>query len=394
MDSVEKPLQENHIDVFETSIRLLIDQGKAALNSVLNNADNFLDICKTLKEGMEEGKSIHITGMGRSGKAGMLTGELLKNIGFKVSYIGKTLARPIREGDIAIAFSGSGWTRETCADVDFAIRKGATILGVTSDLRSKIGRISDISIKLPGKKDIPEGSRYVTKQLEKIIATPLAPLGTVFELNVILFGAGLLGGLHSPSDFLNGYETVTKKMLQELDWTLTDLVSYQNNRAQLINVIKLFEDAIMHKYRTYWIGAGLTDIIAGMHAMRFQHLKTEVEQTYEWRFRENKDLLIAISGSGETPPVLHYASEAREIGMQVLGITAYMPSSLSDKCTHVLVVHGRDDRESAHNKRINSSADIFIPAFEYSAANILDGIAAQLAFNLGVSEHEMENEHA
>jgi len=80
--------------------------------------------------------------------------------------------------------------------------------------------------------------------------------------------------------------------------------------------------------------------------------------------------------------------------MKVLGITAFMPSSLSNKCTHVLVVHGRDNRESAHNKRINSSAELFVPAFEYSAANILDGIAAQLAFNLGMSEPEMEHEHA
>ena len=389
-----KPLQENHVEVFETSVRLLMDQGKAAVNSILRSPDSFQEICETLKVAKTEEKVIHITGMGRSGKAGMLIGELLKNIGFRVSYIGKTLARPIREGDVAIAFSGSGWTRETCADVDFAIRKGATILGVTADLRSKIGRISDINIKLPGKKDIPEGSRYVTKQLEQIIATPLAPMGTVFELNVILFGAGLLGGLNSTSDYISGYEMVTKKILHELDWTLSDLLSYENNKAQLISVIKLFEDTIMHKYRTYWIGAGLTDIIAGMHAMRFQHLKTEVEQTYEWRFRDKNDLLIAISGSGETPPVLHYASEAREIGMQVLGLTAFMPSSLSNKCTHVLVVHGREYRESAHNKRINSSAELFIPAFEYSAANILDGIAAQLAFNLGMSEPEMEHEHA
>ena len=63
-------------------------------------------------------------------------------------------------------------------------------------------------------------------------------------------------------------------------------------------------------------------------------------------------------------------------------------------CTHTLVVHGRDSRESAYNKRINSSAEIFVPAFEYSTANVLDGIVAQLAFNLGVSEPEMEHEHA
>jgi hypothetical protein len=80
--------------------------------------------------------------------------------------------------------------------------------------------------------------------------------------------------------------------------------------------------------------------------------------------------------------------------MSVLGITAYLPSSLSDMCTHSLVVHGRDSRESAYDKRINSSAELFIPAFEYSAANVLDGIVAQLAFNLGVSEPEMEHEHA
>jgi 6-phospho-3-hexuloisomerase len=394
MDSVVEPLQENHVEVFDTSTRLLRDQGKASVNSILNNPEDFLDICELLKKGKENGKAIHITGMGRSGKAGMLTGELLKNIGFRVSYISKTLARPIRDGDIAIAFSGSGWTRETCADVDDAIKKGATIIGVTADLRSKIGRISDLVIKLPGRTDIPEGSRYVTKQMEKIIQTPLAPMGTTFELCVILFGAGLLGGLHSTSNCLRGFQDVSNKMLSDLDWTLSDLLSYENNRAQLIEVIQLFEKVIMNKYSSYWIGSGLTDIIAGMHAMRFQHLKSDVELTYDWRFREKDDLLVLISGSGETPSVLHYAREAREIGMNVLGITAYVPSSLSDMCTQTLVVHGRDSRESAYNKRINGSAELFVPAFEYSTANVLDGIVAQLAFNLGVSEHEMENEHA
>jgi 6-phospho-3-hexuloisomerase len=394
MDSVVRPLQENHVDVFESSTRLLRDQGKAAVDSIIKNPNNFIEICNMLKNAKEDGKVIHITGMGRSGKSGMLTGELLKNIGYRVSYIGKTLARPIREGDIAIAFSGSGWTRETCADIDDAIRKGATIVGITADLRSKIGRISDLVLRLPGRKDIPEGSRYVTKQMEKIIQTPLAPMGTTFELCVILFGAGLVGGLHSTSGCLEGFEKVTDKILSDLNWTLSDLLSYQNNREQLINVIHLFENAIMNNYPTYWIGTGLTDIVAGMHAMRFQHLKSDVELTYDWRFREKNHLLVLISGSGETPSTLHYARDAREIGMKVLGITAYLPSSLSNMCTHTLVVHGRDSRESAYDKRINGLAELFVPAFEYSTANVLDGIVAQLAFNLGVSEHEMEHEHA
>jgi len=394
MDSVVKPLQENQVDVFESSVRLLMDQGKASVNSILSREVDFIDLCEMMKKAKEDGKTVHITGMGRSGKSGMLTGELLKNIGFQVSYIGKTLARPIREGDIAIAFSGSGWTRETCADVDYAIQKGATIIGITADLRSKIGRISDVVLRLPGKTDIPEGSRYVIKQLAQIIKTPLAPMGTTFELCVILFGAGLIGGLHSTSGYIDGFKAISTKMLSDLDWTLADLLSFQNNRAQLIDVIHLFENAIMNKHPSYWIGTGLTDIVAGMHAMRFQHLKSDVELTYDWRFREKNHLLVLISGSGETPSILHYAGDAREIGMSVLGITAYMPSSLSNMCTHTLVVHGRDSRESAYNKRINSSAELFIPAFEYSTANILDGIVAQLAFNLGVSEHEMEYEHA
>jgi D-arabinose 5-phosphate isomerase GutQ len=393
MDTIVKPLQENQIDVFESSVRLLMDQGNVAVNSILKNPNNFLKICEMLRAAKKNGKVIHITGMGRSEKAAMLTGEILKNIGVRASYIGKTLARPIRPGDITIAFSGSGWTRETCADVDDAIQKGATIIAVTADQRSKIGRIADISLRLPGKKDIPETSRYVTKKLEKIIETPLAPMGTVFELCVILFGAGLLGGLYYP-DCLTGFKMVTNKMLFNLNWTLSDLLANQNNRAQLIDVINLFGKAIENKYRIYWIGAGLSDIVAGMHAMRLQHLKSEVELTYDWRFREPNDSLVLISGSGETPTVLQYAKEARAINMKVLGITAYLPSSLTNMCTHTLVVHGRDSRESAYNKRINSSAELFVPAFEYSAANILDGIVAQLAFNLAIPETEMENEHA
>ena len=52
-----KPLQENHVDVFESSVRLLMDQGKASVNSVLSRSDDFVDICEMMKTAKKDGKT-------------------------------------------------------------------------------------------------------------------------------------------------------------------------------------------------------------------------------------------------------------------------------------------------------------------------------------------------
>ncbi|MHA1541890.1 MAG: SIS domain-containing protein, partial [Candidatus Hodarchaeales archaeon] len=80
--------------------------------------------------------------MGRSGKVGMLFGEMLKNIGFSVSYLGKSLAKPVRTNDIVVGVTGSGWTNFTIRTLQDAIQRGAKILVFTGDEHSLAARLA------------------------------------------------------------------------------------------------------------------------------------------------------------------------------------------------------------------------------------------------------------
>ena len=97
---------------FYSAFNLLLTTAKQSVNSVNENPSNVVKFCKILNEARDN-QRVHIVGMGRSGKVGMLFGEMLKNIGFSVSYLGKSLSKPVRTNDIVIGVTGSGWTNFT-----------------------------------------------------------------------------------------------------------------------------------------------------------------------------------------------------------------------------------------------------------------------------------------
>ncbi|MHA1505114.1 MAG: hypothetical protein ACTSPT_08000, partial [Candidatus Heimdallarchaeota archaeon] len=73
---------------------IFLSQAKRTRKAMLHQKDGLQALYYLLNETKKKRKTIHCTGMGRSGRAVEFFADLLKDLGFKVSVIGKTLALP------------------------------------------------------------------------------------------------------------------------------------------------------------------------------------------------------------------------------------------------------------------------------------------------------------
>lgn len=100
------------------------------------------------------------------------------------------LNRPVRKGQITFAVSGSG---AAYSIAKIAKEMGSMIIGITS-FENALWEISDIKIKVPGRKDSDNIYDWDIRQW-KGWRSPFAPEGTEFEVSVAAFLDGIFAGL-------------------------------------------------------------------------------------------------------------------------------------------------------------------------------------------------------
>lgn len=161
-------------------------------------------------------------------------------------------------------------------------------------------------------------------------------------------------------------------------------------------------DAIINAEEIFLIGAGRSGLVARAFAMRLVQLGLTayvVGETVSPAIT-NKDLLIAVSGSGETNHIVSAAKVAGDIGAKVLTVTSYPESSLGKLSNHVLTIKGRTkiDIEKDHMrsqlKGMHTSLTPLGTLFEDTVLIFFDGIIARLMSHLGEGEHDMKKRHA
>jgi 6-phospho-3-hexuloisomerase len=121
-----------------------------------------------------------------------------------------------------------------------------------------------------------------------------------------------------------------KKILKELENNLKKV-----DKKDLKNFI--FE--IKKAKRVYVVGAGRSGLIAKSLAMRLVRVKKKtfvIGETVTPPIQPD-NLVIAVSGSGETVDTLTAVKVSRVLGARILGITAVKDSPLA-KLSHVLVL--------------------------------------------------------
>jgi len=369
------------LNISEKHMQLLIEKFKNELLLATN----------LLRNVRENNGYIHIAGAGRSKIAGEIFGELLKNLGFNVSTIGDTLSKPVRKNDVIIAVSSSGWTTTTLFAVEQSLKIGAKIIGLTATFGSKLDRLADITIPLPGKPNIDE-TPYIVRQMMGRHKTPLTPMGTVSEINTILIGIGITSMLRNIENSVDAFRDSLKKIFSEAKENYKLLSKIDN----IINdFIAEISKGIENKNKKYFlIGLGICDKISQMSAMRYQHLSLNVQPIDNWRFRESSDVLIAISGSGENPYILLYAEEAKRSKMKVLSLTANENSTLTSLSDVSIVFKDISLREDYVKLRVGEETKIFLPIFEVISLLFLESTVAQVAEKYQISEEIMRAMHA
>ena len=385
---------------------IFLSQANRTRKALLNQGDKLLKLRDLLLEAKKKRKIIHVTGMGRSGRAVEFFGDLLKDLGFRVSMIGRTLALPVTVDDVVISFSGSGKTSTTVANVGVCVDGGAKIITLTQNEHSRLGKLADICLLVPKSKKLQraeepleietdKGFVYAISQIPEEMKSSLSPMGTLFELSALLVSIGITGMLHSEDGgSVKAFQSTVDTVIDNAEKAVQTIIKKEKTQDEIIKIMKFFIDlSPASTKKVFWIGAGLSGIVASMHAMRFQHLGFNIHLQDDWRFRKKNDIIVAISGSGSTPFTNSYVAEAKKKGMIAIGFTSNIDSEFGSLTDITVKVPGRLDPESWYN-RMSESKPFIETQFEFTAAVVIESIIAQLAIHKGITESEMKGRHA
>ncbi len=161
------------------------------------------------------------------------------------------------------------------------------------------------------------------------------------------------------------------------------------NSPQIENFIKVIDNARC----IFVMGVGRSGYIAKAFAMRLMHLGYDVYVVGETVTPKvgQEDLLISISGSGETTSVVNISKKARDIGAKIAAITHNENSTLAEMSSVVVV---RSAKTKSQNHDELSAVAPLGTMFETTALVLLDGIIAELMWRKDLSEEDLLKRHA
>jgi 6-phospho-3-hexuloisomerase len=145
---------------------LTIDQHKVS--------DGDLD---RLADAIEGARHIFLAGAGRSGLAIRAFANRLLHLGFSVSVVGDITSPHTHEDDLLIVGSGSGETESLVALATKAKTSRVRIALVTMAPESTLGRMADVTVRMPGASPKLRGAPE---------STSIQPMGSVFEQIALL----------------------------------------------------------------------------------------------------------------------------------------------------------------------------------------------------------------
>lgn len=166
---------------------------------------------------------------------------------------------------------------------------------------------------------------------------------------------------------------------------VTESVKEIYDQEKLEKFIRFIEEA----RRIFVMGIGRSGLVARAFAMRLMHLGYQafvVGETITPRI-EAQDLLIAISGSGETGYVVAVARKSKEIGAKVVAITSSESSTLSKLSDFSIILKSKFGKEF---KNIAPMGTLF----EVTALLFLDGTVAEIMEKKNLREEDLIRRHA
>lgn len=152
---------------------------------------------------------------------------------------------------------------------------------------------------------------------------------------------------------------------------------------------RVLTDYLDQAKRIFVSGAGRSGLITRFFAMRLMHSGYDVSVVGEIVTPSIKsgDLLIIISGSGETEQLVAFTKKAKEIGAKILLISAKDESTIGDLADETLQIGRTEQYGKVRGMPMGT-------VFELSTLLFLEATVSHLIHDKGIPEEEMRSRHA
>ncbi len=164
--------------------------------------------------------------------------------------------------------------------------------------------------------------------------------------------------------------------------------------------IKKMLNYILKAENIFVMGAGRSGLVGKAFAMRLMHLGFSVYVVGETTTPavKNEDVVIGISGSGETRSIVDLGKIAKEIGSTLIAVTSNKDSTIVDISDNVVLIPGRikDNGGGYLERHMRGDYRNLTPlgtSFEISSLVFFDAMIAELISIMGVSEDDLKSRH-
>lgn len=153
--------------------------------------------------------------------------------------------------------------------------------------------------------------------------------------------------------------------------------------------------------RIFIMGAGRSGLVGKSFAMRLMHLGFTVFVVGETTTPAVNpgDLVLAISGSGETPSIVSLGKIAKDLNSTLITITSNPDSTLARMSDITVQIRGRakDSIEGYLERHMKGNYRTLTPmgtTFEISTMIFLDSVIAELMVLIDATEDDLKKRHS
>ncbi len=160
----------------------------------------------------------------------------------------------------------------------------------------------------------------------------------------------------------------------------------------VLSTIELILQLHKSKNRIFVYGAGRSAFIGRFFAQRLMHLGIKscfVSDAVTYQYK-SKDLLILVSGSGETTSTAAIAKKAKEIGGKVVSLSSNPKSMIGKLSDYVIEIKGKSKDVALTQETLAPYTSLF----DISALAVLDSIGSILMNKLSLNEEDIYKRHA
>lgn len=158
-------------------------------------------------------------------------------------------------------------------------------------------------------------------------------------------------------------------------------------------------DAIDKHPTIFLVGAGRSGLVGKFFGMRLMHLGKNAYIVGETNTPaiQAGDLLVAISGSGNTSSIVQKVNKSKQCGADVLCVTANPTSEIYALSDYKITIDSRDkNKRQTSEEPIDKNKVRRTPmgtSFELSGLLYLETLISELMFVSNISEEEMKKRH-